>query len=769
MRRSSLAGLTAIAVTGSSLLVTGGAAQGAEALTYYVRQESTACSDTGPGTLAQPFCSIGPAAAVATAGQTVDVGRGSYPERVTIANSGTPEQPITFLASEVATLTGPNGGFVIEGQHDVVLQNLRVRGAADVPALDLRNASDVTIRGGSYAMADLPTAPAVRLAGVASSSLTRFTISGNNLADGVTMDAATSGVTLDHLNVLSADNSARESAGIRNGGPGNTIVNNFLSGFGSAAIAVGPEASGTVVANNEVRGGIGYGIHNRGATGTAITNNSVNGRCQDGIRVDETSTGVSVQNSYLVSNGLFGQSYCPSSGPGGAEIGIYGGATGDTVVDYNNTYHNASPSGAAYSWNGTRMSLAAFRTASGQAAHDIDTPWTRDREDAANSAAPGYQATDRLGTARADNPAVANTGAGPVPWADRGATEFVGTPVARFDTALDLGTSSVTVDASTSAPGYVPITSYVFDFGDGTVVTQNTPVAAHRYAAFGDYTVSVKVSGSDGRVSGATLQGVSVLRRIGTVGLLSLTSLRYAGASTGSPLVADQGRLGATAQFDLADASGQVALFSRAAHRYVSVGTSTLVPASPMASTAARFDLLRNTDGTISLRAAANNRYVSAASATAPLVADATSIGTSQKFYRVNVADSGRSLKARANMRYVRSDGANAKPLIASSTSVGLWERFDLVDLGNGQIALLAQSNNRFVTAPSAGTMPLIANRTTIGTAERFTLVRNSYGTVSLKASANNRYVTAASAGAKPLIASSTRIGLGSWEKFNLG
>ncbi|MFG2056545.1 PKD domain-containing protein [Micromonospora sp. NPDC048930] len=768
MRRPSLAGVTAIAVTGTSLLATAGAAQATEPATLYVRQQSTACSDTGSGTLAEPFCTVGKAAAVVTAGQTVDVGRGDYPERVTIATSGTPEQPITFLASDVASLRGPDAGFVIDGQHDVVLQDLRVRGGAGAPALDLHAASGITIRGGSYTMANAPTAPAVRLAGVTGSALTQFTISGNNLADGVTTDAATSGVTIDRLNVVSADTSARESAGIRNGGPGNTIVNNLISGFGSAAIAVGPGATGTVVANNDVRGGIGYGIHNRGATGTAITNNSVQGRCQDGIRVDETSTGVSVQNSYLISNGLFGQSYCPSSGPGGAEIGIDG--AGDTVVDYNNTYHNASPSGAAYSWNGTRMSLAAFRTVSGQATHDIDTPSSRDREDSANSAAPGYQATDRLGTARADNPAVANTGAGPVPWADRGATEFYGNPFARFNTALDLGTGSVTVDASASTPGYVPITSYVFDFGDGTMVTQDTPVATHRYAALGDYNVSVQVSGSDGRSSTATPQAVSVLRRTGTVGLLALTSLRYAAAaSTGSQLLADQPRLGATAQFDLADAGGgQVALLSRAAGRYVS-GNGTLIPAGTWASTAERFHLLRNTDGTISLQAAANNRYVTAASATAALVADATSIGAPQRFYRVNIADSGRSFKSRANLRYVRSDGANAKPLIASSTSVGLWERFDLVDLGNGQIALLAQSNNRFVTAPSAGTLPLIANRTGVGTPERFTLVRNSYGTVSLRAAVNNRYVTAPSAGAKPLIASSIRIGMGSWQRFSLG
>ncbi|MGW9196908.1 PKD domain-containing protein [Micromonospora chersina] len=769
MRRPTLAGLATLALAGGSLLTLATPAQAADATVLYVRQMSTACSDTGAGTLAQPFCSIGPAVARVTAGQTVDVGQGTYPERVTIASSGTPDQPVTILASNVATLSGATAGFVINGQHDVVLQNLRVTKAVGVPALDVRNAAGITIQGGSYAMADVSTAPAVRLTGVTRSTLRQLTASGNALVGGLVLDAATSGVLVRSVNVVTAGtySSADHSVGIQVDGPGNTVLNNTIGGFTGAAIAVGAGAADTVVANNQVGVGAGLGIHIRGATGTAITNNTVQNRCLDGIRVDGASTGVSVQNNVLAGNGAAIQTYCDPLVDPTAEIGVYDDAGRHTVIDYNNIQHGPTLAGTRYSWNGTGMDLAAFRSQSGQAVHDRDTTSLKDNEDSANSGAPGYQATDKSGNTRADDPAVPNTGAGPIGYADRGAVETVKNPVARFDFTLDLGVGSVTLDASSSTPGFVPITSYVFDFGDGTVVTQSAPVASHTYAAKGTYAVSVTVAGGDARSSSAS-QSVSVLRRTGVIGLLSLANLRYAAAPiVDQGLIADQAALGASSQLDLADAgNGQVALFSRNTNRYLTNDGSLRTAATEVTATE-KFDLIRNADGTISLRWASGGTYVGVPAGSNLLNALATTIGSREKFYRVNVADAGRSFKAGANGKFVTAESAGTLPLIASRTTVGAWERFDLVDLGNGQIGILARANNRFVCADGTGTKPLIANRTSVGAWEKFTLIRNTDGTVSLKAAVNSRYVTAESGGAKPLIANRTSIG--PWEKFTLG
>jgi hypothetical protein len=510
MRTPFRAGLTALAVTSGVLLGIAGPAHGADPEILYVQASSASCSDSGPGTAAQPFCTIGAAAAVVAAGQTVEIGAGTYTERVTIQRSGTPDQPITFRMSTGApALAGPTAGFVIDGQHDIRLEKVRVTLSTNVPALDIRNSSAITIEGGLFALDKTATAPAIRLAGVTASRLNAPYISNWPGGGGLFMDAATTGVIANALRATttSQTRAVDDSIGIEIAGPGNTFINSVVQGYGGAAITIGPDAAGTVVANSLIVNGAGYGIHNHGATGTAITNNAVRNRCLDGIRVDGDSSGVSVQNNVLFMNGHFGQTYCQGGPIDGVELGVYDGAIDDTVVDYNDAYHSLSAhanSPSLYSWNGAPMSLAAFRTASGQSAHDKETPFVKDNQDSANSAAPGYPATDRTGKARADDPLIPNTGAGPVTYADRGPIETTRAPLATTIITANKTTSTVTVDASPSQPGWVPITSYTFSFGDGKTITQASPLITHRYRRPGQYIVLTTVTGADGQKSSKT-------------------------------------------------------------------------------------------------------------------------------------------------------------------------------------------------------------------------------------------------------------------------
>ncbi|WFE37769.1 right-handed parallel beta-helix repeat-containing protein [Micromonospora sp. WMMD998] len=773
MRRTLLAGLTATALTSGSLLTLGGAALAAgDAL--YVRPSAPTCSDTGPGSYDQPFCSINAAASVVSPGQTVEISGGVYREHVTITRSGTPDAPIVFRTSTSAQLIGPAAGITIDGQHDVTIQRIQVPGAAENPALDVRDASRIAVEDGGFTVTGSPAGPTVRFSGVTDSTISRSFVSGGLPSVGVLLDGTTSGVRLSAVNVSgTANDTLEQSVGIRVEGADNVIVNSSVGRFTGAAVSIAAGARGTTVANNQIGEGTGYGIHNAGATGTAITNNAIEDRCLDGIRVDGGSTGVSVQNNVLGKSRSGGG--CSQMSLNAAQIAVAADATADTVVDYNlvDLYTPGFPT--IYDWNGTRTGLAAFRAASGQGAHDLDTPGPSGGHDSANSAAPGYPATDRNGTARVDDPAVPNTGAGPTPWADRGPIETVRAPDARFTLTPDLDTGSVTVDASTTVPGVVPVATYRFDFGDGTVVTQDTPAATHRYASRNTYAVSVRVTGTDGRTDVRTQQ-VSVLPRTGTVGLLALSSLSYVSPGNSPPswptLAANRPDLGPTAQFDLADAgNGTVALFVRAAGRYLTAdtaGVAALTYQTVLVGNTERFTLVRNADGSVSLRSVASGRYVTAtANPTVLLVADAKSIGADQKFYRVDVANAGRTLKAGANSRFVTADSATVKPLIASATSVGAAQRFDVLDLGGGKVALLAWANRLIVTADSAGDKPLIANRTSAGAWEGFTLTRNADGTTSLKATVNSRFVSADSGGNKPLIANRTTIG--AWEKFTLG
>ena len=121
------------------------------------------------------------------------------------------------------------------------------------------------------------------------------------------------------------------------------------------------------------------------------------------------------------------------------------------------------------------------------------------------------------------------------------------------------------------------------------------------------------------------------------------------------------------------------------------------------------------------------------------------------------------SLRAHANGKYVT---AGSSALIANASSVGTAQKFDEVSEGGNSIALRAHVNNDFVCADNYGNDPLIANRTAASQWETFTLIHNADGSISLQAAVNGDYVTAENAGASALIANRTAIA--GWEEFDL-
>src|ERR1044071_8481987 len=64
---------------------------------FYVSNTGTSCSDTGPGTQAQPYCTISAAlAAHHDAGTTINVLPGVYREQVTVPGSGASGSPVVL-------------------------------------------------------------------------------------------------------------------------------------------------------------------------------------------------------------------------------------------------------------------------------------------------------------------------------------------------------------------------------------------------------------------------------------------------------------------------------------------------------------------------------------------------------------------------------------------------------------------------------------------------------------------------------------------------
>ena len=110
------------------LLALGPAAAPASATTLFVAKNDPNCTDAGTGTAAQPFCSIGAAAASVNlnAGDTVQVSGGTYDEgqRVSLSRSGTATAPIIFRAvpGETVTVTGTKNAFYTNGKAYVTIQ-----------------------------------------------------------------------------------------------------------------------------------------------------------------------------------------------------------------------------------------------------------------------------------------------------------------------------------------------------------------------------------------------------------------------------------------------------------------------------------------------------------------------------------------------------------------------------------------------------------------------------------------------------------------------
>jgi hypothetical protein len=109
LRIAALAGAGVLGVAGIAVSTPPVVAAGSG---YWVDSTSAVCSDLGGGAQAVPFCTISAAAKKAIApGDTVHVAPGTYREQVTVAGSGTPVDPITFVADAP--------GVVILGTQDL--------------------------------------------------------------------------------------------------------------------------------------------------------------------------------------------------------------------------------------------------------------------------------------------------------------------------------------------------------------------------------------------------------------------------------------------------------------------------------------------------------------------------------------------------------------------------------------------------------------------------------------------------------------------------
>ncbi|HEV8663737.1 MAG TPA: right-handed parallel beta-helix repeat-containing protein, partial [Candidatus Methylomirabilis sp.] len=178
----------------------------------------------------------------------------------------------------------------------------------------------------------------------------------------------------------------------------------------------------------------GHGFSHFEVAGTLHIGDVAYGNLNEGFSVDWNATGTKIFNSIAVNNGLTA---------GGFDLFVRSTSAPGFVSNYNIFWNSTSQAPMKYA--GTQYpTLAAFTAATGQDANSTQAdprfvdPANGDFRlqagspaiDAADSSVPSWPATDAAGRARADDPATVNSGAGPVPYADRGALEFLPPPVA---------------------------------------------------------------------------------------------------------------------------------------------------------------------------------------------------------------------------------------------------------------------------------------------------------------------------------------------------
>lgn len=85
-------------------------------------------------------------------------------------------------------------------------------------------------------------------------------------------------------------------------------------------------------------------------------------------------------------------------------------------------------------------------------------------------------------------------------------------PVALFTASAGAAGSPTSFDAGESSAEDSPITSYRWNFGDGTVLESATPTISHTYASAGVYTVTLTETDADGTSTTQVFTGQTVLR-----------------------------------------------------------------------------------------------------------------------------------------------------------------------------------------------------------------------------------------------------------------
>jgi len=421
--------------------------------TLHVAQANSRCTDTGTGTASQPLCTIGAAALRVVQGQTVHVAAGTYRERVAIHTSGTQRAPITFIAEPggKVSLTGGSNGFYVSNASWVTLAGFTIDGTTGY-GISVINAAHVTVsrnrisRSGKRQPGAL--AAGIYLRDVSDSLVSKNTSFANSYAGILLTFGATRNVVRENVTHDNVSGYDRRAPGIRlYEAPDNTVTANVSYDNEDSGIEMYPGSTGALVSNNVVYGNGDHGIDVFRAPGARILANTVHGNRTAGINIEGGSGHSLIANNIAVDNGV-------ASPRSKGNIRVDVDSVDGTTMNFDLVYLSTPPETANLPtspetanpsylvvWAGTGfVALHDLTVATGQENRGIwaNPDWVNPAAgnyrltsrspgiDSADSNAPGQPGRDMVGHGRVDTRRAPNTGAGRVPFVDRGAFEFVG-------------------------------------------------------------------------------------------------------------------------------------------------------------------------------------------------------------------------------------------------------------------------------------------------------------------------------------------------------
>ena len=477
---------------------------------YYVDNTSAACSDSGTGiTTDLPFCTIGKAASIAMAGDTVQVLAGTYAETVNGTNSGSAGLPITYAAAQGVTMSGNSGnGFTILTKSYIVVNGFTVTGTMGY-GISVTNSNNITITNNHVSYSGQPTSGNTR-AGIYIKSTTNSTISGNttdhNSSDGIYLTTGSNNnLVSNNLSFANAQQYQRNANGINlSASTSNTILYNTTYANEDSGVNVISGSSGNFVIGNLTYGNGNHGIEFNAAPNSTIIGNTVQGNYTAGLNIEGTSGGT-VANNIVVDNGInpsFGQK---------SNIRVDASSVSTTTIDYDIVYLSNAGT-VQIQWNGTSYStLAAFKTAvPNQEVHglqadplfiasgDFHIKAGSPAIDSANSDVSNEPTLDLDGNARVDDPATTDTGAGNRTYDDRGAYEFqpaagATLPVVTTQTVTNVTDTTATGNGNISDLGTPNSTQYgvVWDTAANPTIALATKTAQDVPASTGAFTSNI--------------------------------------------------------------------------------------------------------------------------------------------------------------------------------------------------------------------------------------------------------------------------------------